>query len=335
MNAVIDNAAIYTAWAMVRDVLNIAFILMLLFSAFATIFQVDKFSYKRILLTLVIMALLVNFSYPIARFIIDLSNVMMYYFVNALHIGDAPSGSFFVKITKDSGALGSIIYPSQGVGSDTTFLLSAVIFTFIYAITLLVIAVMFVIRTVALAILVIFSSLAFTGSFIPFLSSHASSWWNNLFKYAFFGPIMIFMLYIASQMMSFIGVATRGSMDKIAANQSNSPGFIAAVAFFAVPLVILWFGLGVAQSMSIIGASAVTGRGKKFAIWAGGFAATAPFRGTSWAVKQTGLPGGMKNRYDKFRKTGFFGSDKREEREAMWSGEKEKLALEKKKSQRI
>jgi hypothetical protein len=268
MNAVIDNAAIYTAWAMVRDVLNIAFILMLLFSAFATIFQVDKFSYKRILLTLVIMALLVNFSYPIARFIIDLSNVMMYYFVNALGVGNAPSGSFFVSIARGT-PLGEIIY-SPGVGSDVTFLIASIVFTFIFAITLLVIAVMFVIRTVALAILIIFSSLAFTGSIIPFLSTHASKWWDNLFKYAFFGPIMIFMLYIAYSMMNFINKSNlAGNMDKIAQNQSDTPGLVASVAFFSIPIVILWFGLGMAQNMSIAGASAVTGRGKKFAGWAG------------------------------------------------------------------
>ncbi|MBU0633509.1 MAG: type IV secretion system protein, partial [Candidatus Omnitrophica bacterium] len=266
VKAIIDNSAIYGAWALVRDTLNIAFIMVLLFSAFATIFRVDKYNYKKILLTLVIMALLVNFSYPITRFIIDLSNVLMYYFVNALHIGDSASGSVFASIAKDA-ELQNIINPSNGYKADTTFLIAAIIFTFILVITLITVAIMFVIRTVALALLIIFSPIAFTGSIIPFLSGKTGAWWDNLFKYAFFGPIMVFMLYIAMEMMGAIGTKGMGSMQAIAGNQSLNPNFIAALSFFIIPVIILWFGLGFAQSMSIAGASAVTGRAKKFMGW--------------------------------------------------------------------
>ncbi|MDP1619484.1 MAG: hypothetical protein Q8M12_00635, partial [bacterium] len=78
LRAILVHPAIFKSWSLVRDFLNIGFILVLLFSAFSTIFQVDKYSYKKILLWLVIMALLVNFSYPITRFIIDVSNTLMY-----------------------------------------------------------------------------------------------------------------------------------------------------------------------------------------------------------------------------------------------------------------
>jgi len=42
---------------------------------------------------------------------------------------------------------------------------------------------------------------------------------------------------------------------------------VANMAFFAIPIVILWIGIGFAQSMGIAGASAVTGAAKKFAKW--------------------------------------------------------------------
>ena len=318
MKAVIDNKVIYETWAMVRDTLNIAFILVLLFSAFATVFQVDKYSYKSLLKTLIIMALLVNFSYPISRFIIDFSNSLMYYFINNLGMGDITS--FSSKIAKDS-ALGQIIAPKGGAASDTSFLLASVIFVWIFAVTILIIAGLFLIRIVALAILIIFSSLAFTGSIVPFLSGWSGKWWDNLFKYAFFGPVMVFMLNVAMKMMSSINASSFGKMAEIAGKQSSNPSVIAAMAFFAIPIIILWAGIMFAQNMSLIGADAVIGRGKKFMKWAPSAVGAGTWGATKWGAKQTGIPGGLSQKWDNYKKTGpFFGSNKREEREARMAG---------------
>jgi hypothetical protein len=266
MSAVMDNPIIYQIWGQVRDVLNISFILVLLFSAFCTIFGIDKYSYKKILLTLVIMALLVNFSFPIARFIIDLSNVIMYYFIN--NLGFSNLSQTFPGIAKSS-HLSDILNPSGGVNADTSFLLASVVFTFIFSVTLLVIAILFLIRVVVLTILIIFSSIAFVGSIVPFLSSQAGKWWDNLFKYAFFGPVMLFMLYIAIQMLG-ASANFGGSMKDIASKQSTGVGFVAAMTFFAIPIVILWIGIGFAQQMSIIGAGVARKVGFGAVGWATG-----------------------------------------------------------------
>lgn len=265
MNAVINNGAIYASWALVRDTLNIAFILVLLFSAFCTVFQVEKFNYKKILLTLVIMALLVNFSFPISRFIIDAANSMMYFFLNGLDFGKQAPGNFFAGFANDAN-IGNIF--GATVSSDTSFLIAAIIFVFIFAITLLVIAVLLVIRIVALAFLIIFSPIAFTGTIVPSLASMANKWWDNLFKYAFFGPIMVFMLYVASKMMNYIQV-DGAIFNKIAGAQSDASvsSFVSAVALYSVPIVILWIGIGIAQSMSIYGAEDVVGRAKRAINW--------------------------------------------------------------------
>ncbi|MFZ2975172.1 MAG: hypothetical protein WA055_00900 [Candidatus Moraniibacteriota bacterium] len=262
VTAVINNNSVYNAWTMVRDVLNVSFIMFLLFSAFATVFQVDKYNYKKTLLWIVIMALLVNFSFPISRFIIDVSNVMMFYFADALGINGARTMVDFAGAAK----LPEIIHNEIG-SFDSTYLLAAVIFVFIFAVTIVTITVLFVLRTIALAILIIFSSLAFVGAAIPQLSSYASDWWKKLFNYAFFGPIMLFMMYIASGMMTEIGKSGMGSMQKIAASQTDNPDFIASISFFTIPIVILWMGIGVAQSMSAVGAGAVVGQGKKVMNW--------------------------------------------------------------------
>lgn len=230
------------------------------------------------------MALLVNFSFPIARVVIDFSNIIMYYFAKALGF-DKSAGSWFAEIAKNSN-LDLILHPPQKIGADLSFLIAAVIFSFILAVTLLIIAILFIIRLVALTILVIFSSIAFVGSIVPFLSSYASKWWDMLFKYAFFGPIMLFMLVVATRMMGAISY-TKGSMNAITGQSASDPGFIAAASFFAIPIVILWIGIGTAQTMSIAGASAVVGRGQKFMGWAGKTLTPAGFAIGAWESYRT------------------------------------------------
>lgn len=266
MLAVIDNKIIYQIWRTVRDVFNVAFIMVLLFSAFATIFQsAANFNYKKVLLNLVIMALLVNFSYPIARFIIDASNMMMYGF-----LGKIGGSNSFLEVIKSS-KLDQIFKDGTSGTPDTLFLLSTVIFTFIFAITLLIIAILLVIRTITLAIYVIFSPIAFVGSILPgtALAEAGSKWWKDFMQQCFAGPIMIFMLYVATEMIKAIS-ASGGKMSAIAMKQTSAGTFgenlgslISSASFFAIPIIILWLGIIKAQESGIHGAKAVVGAGTK------------------------------------------------------------------------
>ncbi len=313
MSLVMNNQVVYETWAMVRDTLNIAFILVLLFSAFSTVFQVDKYSYKKLLLSLVLMALLVNFSYPISRFIIDFSNSMMYYLIGGLGLTNT---DMFASIAQNAN-LAKIISPA--ITSDLMYLLASIIFTWIFAITLLIIAGLFMIRLVALTLLIIFSAVAFTGSIVPFTASYASKWWDNLFKYAFFGPVMIFMLSVAIKMMAAINVAGMSSMANVSSNQSIDSSFVASVAFLSLPIIILWGGIIFAQSMSLAGSGAVIGRGQKFMKWA---------PNAVWGA--TGVPGGVKKAKEYYGKKGapgflgkipgLRGSEKTEEAEDRIAG---------------
>ena len=274
---VIGNSVIYKIWAMVRDVLNVAFIMAILFSAFCTIFQISKYSYKNLLLTIIIMALLVNFSFPIARVIIDISNVLMYSFIQGFGITNG-SGGFLSQVVNGSGL--SKLFANLTTTSDTSYLIALIIFTFIFAITILVMAVLFVIRLVVLTILVIFSPIAFVGPTLPFLSKYSSDWWDNLFKYSFFGPTMAFMLYVSLKMMTAVS-SMGGKMQSTAGKIGDTPGLISSIAFFSVPIVILWAGMAVAQKMSIIGAGTLVGGAEKFAKGAG-----KKFGGYNWGKKR-------------------------------------------------
>ena len=261
MRAIMVHPAIFKSWKIVRDFLNIGFILVLLFSAFSTIFQVDKYNYKKILLWLVIMALLVNFSYPITRFIIDASNVLMYTIMN--NFFGAYAGDSQKILTQEMGGFDELraIITDSGAKTGLPQLLASIVFVFILALTILSMAVLFLIRTIALTILIIFSPVAFIGSVI----GKGGQWWDYLFKYALFGPIMVFMLAISINIMKAMGsVPIDGGSESIVTSMSR----------FVIPIVVLWIGMGVAQKMGIEGASEVIGKAqgiaKGIAKWSGG-----------------------------------------------------------------
>jgi hypothetical protein len=265
---VINGPSIYKAWTIIRDILNMAFILVLIYTAFTIIFQVDSTNKKRIL-TVVLMALLVNFSFPIARFIIDVGNSLMYTIFNSLFDGMSNPGDVYALFAKNS-QLGPIINGTT-TGGSVTQLIASIVFVAILAVTFLMMAVLFVIRIVALAIVIIFSPIAFVGVAVPSMESKAGQWWDYLFKYTFFGPAMALMLYVATQIMT----ATIITMEKPGtafSNFSQDPSggsLIVSMSAFAVPIVILWIGMGLAQKMGIEGADMVTKQGKGALAWAG------------------------------------------------------------------
>jgi hypothetical protein len=264
--AVMSMHSIADGWTIVRDFLNLMFILVLLFSAFCTIFQVEKYHLKKILLTLVLMALLVNFSFPISRFVIDTANVTMYFIINRAFPDLSNSSGISTSIVQFS----KIVYavaPSAGflgyktLGySFTIKMVSAILFLFLLGATLLIIAILLIIRIVVLAIVVIFSPVGFVGAILPQFKRFSDMWWDTLFKQSFFGVIMAFMLYLSLKMMEEMQ-ASGGIMESIRqfvsenmGGQSNYSGILVTGTQMAIPIALLWIGLIAAQKMGAAGA---------------------------------------------------------------------------------
>lgn len=256
---IIGSEAVYNSWKMVRDSFNVMFILVLLFSAFSTIFQVDKYHIKKILLTLVIIALLVNFSYPIAIFIIDASNVTMYYLLGKAFPDAGSISAGYAKFSK----IADMLVPNNGgnLNLDAPHLFSkllmAIAFMFMLAATMLVMALTFLMRVIVLTMLVIFSPAAFIAGILPSTKNHFDSWWTNLFKYSFLGPIMAFMMLVGLKLLiemeGTVFPAIKGSTPG-QVSDTGDPSFIASAVYFFIPIVIMWVGLIVAQKSGAVGA---------------------------------------------------------------------------------
>jgi hypothetical protein len=298
---VMNMSAIKTGWTIVRDFLNIFFILILLFSAFCTIFQVEKYHIKKILLTLVIMALLVNFSFPIARAVIDAGNIPMYYFLKVLG-GDGGSISKNLWNTtngngKQQRGLEAIILPNitkpdeiKGNTDQTFGLLAAISFSFLFMITLAVIAILLVIRILVLAILVMFSPVGFTAAIFPSFSKYADDWWGQLFKQSFFGTIMAFMLYMALMVMNEAqnnGIMT--TLESKAAGGMTGNVFdsiIVSGITLIIPIVLLWIGIIAAQKLAT-GGSMISINGLKTAAKRGKKVIQGGWRTGAWGLRKS------------------------------------------------
>ena len=304
----LNQPAVYEMWKFVRDFFNLFFILVLLYTALTIVFQVAK-DYKKALLHLVIMALLVNFSFPISRFLIDATNVPMYFFANqmAASSGKSPGeGGGVMSSALSASQLKGILIPGAENGgkvstSSNSFerYFVAIIFMFLFTVTLLVLAIMFVIRMVALVILVIFSSVGFAVSVIPGLTKYSTQWWDNFWKYALYGPAAMLMMLVATRFMSALGDTKTGvfkGLSNVASGVvSSNPTFFASMAMFTIPIIMLWFAIGLAQSMSLAGAGMVVGQGKKFATWAGKKAtyANPVGRGIGGGLKKAAMGGSL------------------------------------------
>lgn len=289
-NGLFNKGSVYNMWKFIRDFFNLFFILTLLYTAFTIVFQIAG-NYKKTLLSIVLAALFVNFSFPLTRVMIDAANVPMYYFANLIMSssgGSTTSASATLGPALSASGLKEILIPKEKeiTGMDVSQILMAIIFLFVFMVTLMVLAILFVIRMMALLVLVMFSAVGFAGSVIPGMKQYSDMWWDKFRQYALFGPAAMFMLYMATRLFQEISKDSTQQTLKtnMAANATaQSSSFLASVGMYSITIIMLWIAIGLANSMSIVGASAIAGRGQQFLKWAGKKSTVSP---AMWAGRK-------------------------------------------------
>ncbi len=218
---------IATAWTVVRDLSNIFFILILLYVGIRMIMGLGGHDVKKTIVTVILMALLINFSMFFTKIVIDTSNILALVFYNKLDTKvTGPDGKeiphkplsnnpnekglsvsmvnsfdptkmirpeFFEQAKKD---LQSDSIP-LGLLTGVTLISSAIILFAAYA--FFVSGISFLGRIIELFILIIFSPFAFMSSTIPLLDHLEyvgwSAWFQRLLSVSFMAPIFMFFMY--------------------------------------------------------------------------------------------------------------------------------------------
>ncbi|MFA4890160.1 MAG: hypothetical protein WC587_00785 [Candidatus Paceibacterota bacterium] len=307
-----------TGWAVTRDVANLFFIFILLYIAIATILQLSGYGMKELLVTVIILALLINFSLVITRFIIDGSNILALEFYNEMPSAEQGSvtQSIFGADAKDVSSIFISGFNPQNIfdvkrfndwtksGSNILFMiiifLCSIIINLIASFILLAGAVLFIIRIAVLWIIMILAPLAFLAMALPATKTYASQWWKKLFEQAFFAPAFLFMLYMTAHLVKsgFLkgkNLPGGGSMPA----ESFFGSLVIILLYFFVVAVFLVASLIIAKQMGAEGASTVQKWGQSAKKWGQGQAGRISRRGAgkmaegmlneeSWINKKTG-----------------------------------------------
>ena len=265
-------------WTATRDFANMFFILILLAISLDFILF-NSFGVKRALPKLLLIALLINFSIPIAGILLDFANIVTRFFLSQISQGTFTENvAQSVGISKSFDAEtfttvgGSLNEDTTG---DNTFintlfaigLMIGMIFIF------LALALMFLIRTGYISVLLIVLPMALVLSAFPPTSRHFGKWMSKFTQWVMFAPVAAFFLYLS--MLLFTATSSKGILSMGGGTTVTED----SVAFTLLRYIMAWGlmlgSLVVAQSMGITTAGAALATWKSGTKWARGKASQA------------------------------------------------------------
>ncbi|MCW1948882.1 MAG: type IV secretion system protein [Candidatus Shapirobacteria bacterium] len=259
-------AVIYPGWEVIRNICNIFFIIALIVIALATLFRVESYQARGLLVQLILAALMINFSLVIAQAILALADTVQAQFLPAnvtvirSLAGDLMVGTYrdlyITKAFSDasfSGIIKPLFFLAMSIGSFAVFTA---------------IAVFLLIRVVAIWLLLLISPLAYALGVLPSTAQYKKTWWDNFLKYAFFTPIMAFFLNmtaVISNQFKDNTILQTVSDPRLVQDLGNSDvaAFVFRVASNLLLLVFLIAALKVADMAGVYGASAITSTAQK------------------------------------------------------------------------
>ncbi|HEY4515448.1 MAG TPA: hypothetical protein VJJ22_04845 [Candidatus Paceibacterota bacterium] len=268
---------VHAGWVTFRDMCNIFFIFILLWTAIKTILGLGQNTTKAVI-NIILAALLINFSATFTRVVIDSGNVLALTFYNAAKgtekwgisgrvmtalditklsqqvspqsgAGSTPAWTGEAPVQEDSSKFESLDFMQiliQGVGGSL-YILAATILFLVFAFLLLQ-------RTLILLFLIItspypFLSWAFSGG----LGGLGKKWWDQLVCQTYWLFLSMLLFHVS------LGVIN-GGKDAI---MTTSAGAAGSIAFFIIGIGFLYASLIVPRELSCSGAGKAVDFGKK------------------------------------------------------------------------
>ncbi|MBU1039041.1 hypothetical protein KKC17_02290 [Patescibacteria group bacterium] len=264
-NDFINAPAVAKGWVIIRDLANMFVIVVMLVIAFATVFRIEEYQYKKLLSKLLIMSVLVNFSKMLTGFFIDFAQVVMLTFVNGFKeaaAGNLVNGfhlSEMFEFSKSKTIEGATPNENSFFVASILALISITVAMVVVAIYLVV----FLVRIAFLWLLTIMSPLAFLLAAFPGQAKkYSSEWWEYFGKYLSAGPILAFFLWLALSMMqtsnnvldSFVGQSGSDySFKDVPGVAITGIGQSEILLSFIINIVILLGGLWMTQKLGVAG----------------------------------------------------------------------------------
>ena len=251
-----DIRVVAETWKIVRDLVNMFFIVALIIMAFATIFGVSQYDYRSLLAKFLIAALLINFSLLIGTTLIRLSQTLTSTFLQAI-------GSIADKLGENLiGGLNGIpgITNTQAVGNSGYSLVvdinakilpmfSVIIMLVIMLVCFLIASVFVFIRIPILWFLLILSPVAWIAIILPSPRHLNSKWWKQFTAWTLFLPIYLFFVYIGIFILNNSTETIRLLKEEYLTAQISGWG-LGFQVIFNYGLVIMFMVGGIVMAMS-------------------------------------------------------------------------------------
>jgi len=226
-----DNPFVTPAWGLVRDFANMGIVLALVAIGLGTALGIAEYQAKKTLPWLLAVALGINFTPVICGIFIDISNIIMNFFLEGVTFGDAINKCLSATRLLWSGITTTDPLAKLGLG------IGMIAFNIMAGIVFLGIAIIFTVRYVALWTLVILSPLAFLCYVLPATRSVWKMWWGQFINWCFIGAIAAFWVYLGEQML-MVGETLISAPPP--SEEFKGLSFLAA---YIVPIIFLWQGL--------------------------------------------------------------------------------------------
>lgn len=272
----IDNPAISAGWPITRDLANMGIVLVLIIIGLATILKIESYQFKKTLPTLIIIALLINFSPVILGVVVDASNIVMYSFLQESgyntfsqvmvdqnnNINKAQENKKEGEIDTNEQLNNSI----QNIGA--TMALGA--FGFIAGLIYLIFAIIFLCRYVAIWMLVILSPIAFVAYILPHTRKLIfEKWLGQFLSWCFIGATAAFFLYLGNVLLVRLPSVIAVDIQETNKNAGTLASILAAFIPYIVAIAFLVLGLFTSLITGAKGAVAAVNLSKKYGTKAG------------------------------------------------------------------
>lgn len=220
----INQSFITSTWGVVRDFSNMLFIFILIYAGVQTILGMGD--WKKTVLMVVVMALLINFSLFFTKVVIDAGNVLAVGIYNGMG-SEKPIANQNFSVARAvperdiSGSIAGAFHPEKflKVAGDVSALDATVVFIIAAIVTgyagyiFFQAAILFVRRLVVFWGLMILSPFAFISIALPGKANKFSEWLHELINQTFVVPVFLFLVYIIMRAIS-AGDGILGSMLK-------------------------------------------------------------------------------------------------------------------------
>jgi len=270
-NDFVNSPIVGMGWSVIRDAVNMFFVVVLILIAFGTILGLDRFKWRQQVPRLMIMAVMINFSRTLCGILIDFSQIITLTFVNA--IKDIAGGNFIqmlgLRNITEVDSVSRAVSTGVGVSGSDIFIAAAasLIMMLIVLIVIIFFTIIMAYRIVMLWTLVTIAPLTWFTKALEGIATNAKSggydkWWKKFNCTLQIGPVLAFFLWLALAVAGSGNVSEYGFDEALntatasteASSALQNPTILKALGgsnlvSFVIGILLLFVGLDAANDV--------------------------------------------------------------------------------------